>query len=156
VGLLLVGAPRAAEQEETLRVDAITISGNYLVFRSDILRRLGLEPGATIRETAFRRRVERVNEWGGFGTLSVEIARLEDRDVALRLRLREQVQVERVRFVGNRSIKDPRLEGLVGFGPGGGVTPDDARAAERTIREAYRRRERPLASVTASARFPGY
>lgn len=155
LGLLLVGAPRAAEEGQTLRVDRITISGNYLVFRSDILRRLGLERGATIRERAFRRRVDRVNEWGGFGTMSVEISRLEGGEVALRLRLQERVRVERVRFVGNRSINDRRLEGLVGFGPGRVINPDDARAGERTIREAYRRRERPLASVTASARFPG-
>lgn len=152
---LFTAGVKAQEESKDpqLTVDSIQLEGNYTVFRADVLDRLGVEPGDVLSADAIRTRVERVNAWGGFGEVNAELAAGDDQTVVLNLNLQERVNVERLRFVGNENISGRRLRAVVELEPGATVTPDRARSAERAIADAYKRMERPLAAVTATARF---
>ncbi|MFW6044296.1 MAG: BamA/OMP85 family outer membrane protein [Planctomycetota bacterium] len=153
--MLLSPVVTAQDTGERVEIDRVGVEGNYVVLRSDLLRSLGLRPGDRIDPMELEERVDDVNDWGGYGRVQAELVTDEDDRVTVEIELEEEVTVAELGFKGNREISDRRLEELIEVEPGDVIGVSAASQAEKAIAEAYDRKQRSLAAVTATAVFTG-
>jgi len=134
-------------------VRSVRVRGAYLVSPGTVSAYLRLREGDALDEPGLRARVEQANAAGFFGELSVEVVRLDERSVEVRVQLDELIEVADIRFKGNVRISDARLLSATDLAVGETVDPASARAAQARLSELYARAGYPLASVQAYARF---
>ncbi len=158
LGLMLAAGGHSVFAQESddkrVKVRQIAVQGTYLVPARRVVSRLDVSQGERILLDSLRKRAKKITEWGGFGPVQVQTSPAGKRSVDVKIEVKERVQVEGLEFVGNQKVSARRLRTIAGVRNGDQLTPSGAKRAERSITEAYEKMQHPLASVTATARFP--
>ena len=118
-------------------VAAIEFHCPVKVDKADLYRLVPVRPGDTLAARDADRIRERLMQRGIFTAVNVTAVAEGERSARLVVELARKAVVDRVRFYGNRALRDSALERVVRLAPSG-IYSDDARQfAEHRIRERY-------------------
>ncbi len=130
----------------------VRVQGNVLVPEEEILARLEVAPGVKISPDELERRVERTDEWGGYGRLTHDSARRED-GLHVTITLRERVVLESLEIRGNRRLSDGQLRRVSSLEKGMQLDAELIDRAKERILSLYREEGYNLAFVETAGRF---
>lgn len=134
-------APEAYAQQ--YRFNTVVINGNERVGDSAILARAGIRRGATLSGGQLNDAYQNLQKSGLFESVAIE-----PRGGTLVITVTELPTLNRIRFEGNRRIKDEGLSGLISSSERRVFNPSQAEADAAIIAEAYANDGRIAARVT--------
>ncbi|NLW49391.1 MAG: outer membrane protein assembly factor BamA [Candidatus Brocadiaceae bacterium] len=151
LAVILLGAatlcvPALAAQAEPPPLRRLTVQGNVLLTREQVLNALGLREGDAFDAQRVEAAVRRFNEAGLLGTAGFRVEPSED-GVEVAVSISEALRLTAVRFSGNERFSGQRLQELSGLSPGSVLRAIDLDAARRRIVGAYRDEGYPGVSV---------
>lgn len=129
VAWLLPGSEAAAQQ---YRFGSVVINGNERIGDSSILRRAGISRGQAVSGGQLNDAYQNLQNSGLFESVAIE-----PRGNTLVITVTELPTVNRIRFEGNRRIKDENLQQLVKTQERRVFSPAQAEADAAAIAEAY-------------------
>lgn len=101
----------------SLKIGKVEIFGNRKVSKQKILLLLKSRPGAEYNEEFLKEDIKRISQTGYFSSVSYQIEEKEGK-VFIKIFLKENPVIERIKFKGNRYIREKRLRDLLGIKEG--------------------------------------
>ncbi|MBD3663116.1 outer membrane protein assembly factor BamA [Sulfitobacter aestuariivivens] len=135
-------APATDAVAQEYRFNSVVIDGNERIGDASILRRAGIRRGQVVSGGQLNDAYQNLQNSGLFETVAIE-----PQGGTLVIRVTELPTLNRVRFEGNRRIKDDRLEQLVQSTERRVFNPAQAEADAALIAEAYANEGRIAARV---------
>nr|WP_101066345.1 outer membrane protein assembly factor BamA [Roseovarius salinarum] len=139
VFLALAGSAEA----QNYRFTSVSIEGNQRVEPETILSYAGIARGETVSAGELNDAYQRILGSGLFEEVEVD-----PQGSRLVIRVKEYPTVNRIRFEGNRRLKDEDLEGVISSSPRQVFNPDQAERDAAAITESYVQNGRVAAKVT--------
>lgn len=137
----LAYAPQSAAQQ--YQFNSVVIEGNARIGNSAILSRAGIGRGQAVSAGELNDAYQRLNDSGLFESVSIE-----PRGGTLVIKVVELPTINRVRFEGNKRIKNDALEALIGSNERRVFNPSQAEKDAAAIAEAYSNDGRIAARVS--------
>jgi outer membrane protein insertion porin family len=133
-------APLRGESPVGKQIGEITITGNRVRSRDQILSKMNLRPGAKYDQTMADEDVKRLIQEGWFlpGSVFINTAPRPDGSIQVIVGVREAERtIKEVKYVGNDHIDDEELNKLTGLRPGAPMEPGTNQDARHRIFRKY-------------------